>query len=363
MDFIEWCHHVLQTLEQQRFHPFLSEHEFLNIIFGEAAKDPQFHFSKARHGMLDALWSLRDAGLAEEGNHHKWKITPKGRQVLSDPTDYWTEICQQEIDPEEAAILTLVNRLSPQQTSNPDAAWLEDVGRDQILAAFNIDPPPMKTNEHQRELSKYIYDLPKFLADRKFLRADSRMGYQNYIKPTYQGLVWETRRGFTIESKFIDGLVAEWETTNVDFKREFGLDTQKQKGEFAKDALGLVTTKSSGRRYMIIGFADKTRQYYAPPDATVTQNRMEQVLANLTDPVVTISYEIVDCRFGKVGKLELIREPEKLPYRAAQDVLDDKRSKILEKDKVYVRHGSQTESPTDRELQALQEEGKRARGE
>jgi hypothetical protein len=27
---------------------------------------------------------------------------------------------------------------------------------------------------------------------------------------TYDGLVWETRRDFTIESRFIDALVAEW---------------------------------------------------------------------------------------------------------------------------------------------------------
>src|SRR5205823_14477290 len=39
------------------------------------------------------------------------------------------------------------------------------------------------------------------------------------FQATYSGLVWETRRGFTLMSKFIDELVAEWETTNVDFKR------------------------------------------------------------------------------------------------------------------------------------------------
>jgi hypothetical protein len=366
MDFIDWCHHVLQTLEQQRFHPFLSEHELLNVLFGESAKQSEFHFSKQRHGMLHALDALSEAGLAEEGQHHKWTITPPGRKVLSDPTDYWSAICQQEIDdPEEAAILKIINRLSPQQSSNPDAVWLEEVGRDPILAEFSIDPPELrKSNEHMAQARKYIFDLPKLLADRNFLKIGGGMGgYNTSIKPTYQGLVWETRRGFTIESKFIDDLVKEWETTNVDFKRRLGLDTQKEKAEFAKDALGLVTTKSSGRRYMIVGFDDKTRQYHAPPDPTVTPNRMEQVLANLTAPVVTIRYEIVDCQMGKVGKLELIREPEKLPYRAAQDVFDEKRRKALEKDKVYVRHGSQTESPTDAELEALKEEGRRARGE
>ena len=210
----------------------------------------------------------------------------------------------------------------------------------------------------------YIYDLPKLLEDRNFLKTRGLAGYQNYITPTYQGLVWGTRRGFTIESKFIDELVKEWETTNVDFKREISLRTKEQKAEFAKDVLGLATTKSSGRRFMIIGFHPKTRDYYAPPDTAVTQDQMEQILANLTSPAVNIRYEIVDYRAGKVGKLEIIREPEKLPYRASQDVIiDAKGRKGLEKDKVYVRHGSQTEAPTETELQALEEEGRRARGE
>jgi hypothetical protein len=359
MDFIDWCHHVLQTLERERFHAHLGDHELQNILFGESAQQPGFHTSDARHGMFHALKALSNAGLAQE-DRHKWRITPLGREVLADPTNYWTAICEQELDPEEEHLLLLACQLSSKQGVNPDHAWLEDVGRDPILAAFNIPPPPPKTNEHMDDLQKYLYDLPNLLADRNFLMTDGRAGYHNDITPTYQGLVWGTRRGFTIESKFIDELVREWETTNVDFKREIGLDTKKQKAEFAKDVLGLATTKSSGRRYMIVGFDDKTRAYYAPPDGTVTQNRMEQILADLTDPVVSIRYEIVDYRLGKVGKLEVIREPEKLPYRAAKDVFDDAGKKRLEKGKVYVRHGSQTEAPTTAELAALEDEGLRA---
>ena len=223
--------------------------------------------------------------------------------------------------------------------------------------------PNVSLLEHLRALRKYTSELPRLLADRNFLKTDGR-GYNNDVRPTYQGLVWGTRRGFTIESKLIDELVKEWETTDVDFKREISLDTKKQKAEFAKDVLGLANTKSSGRRYLIVGFDDKTRDYLAPPDSTVTPDRMERILSDLTDSVVNIRYKIVDCRLGKVGRLEVLREPEKLPYRAVKDVLvDEKGRKGLERGKVYVRHGSQIEAPTETELQALEDEGRRARGE
>lgn len=278
--------------------------------------------------------------------------------------EYWTLICRQELDPEEQKMLNLVNTLSPQKGINPDHSWLKDVEAKNLLAFFDVPPPPMQSNEHRQQMSKYVYDLPKLLEDRGFMKTCGRTSYHNALKPTYQGLVWETRRGFTLESKLIDELVEEWETTNVDFKRELYLDTKKQKAEFAKDILGLATTKSSGRRYLIIGFDDKTREYFAPPDERVTQDRMERILADMTDPVVNIRYEVIDYRLGKVGKLEVYREADKLPYRASKDVIvDEKGRKGLEKDKVYVRHGSQTESPTDAELQVLEREGKSARGE
>lgn len=126
MDFIDWCHHVLETLEDKRFHPHLSSHELQNILFGAAAKQSTFHTSDARHGMFDAIKALSKISLVEEGQY-KLKITPLGRQVLANPTDYWTAVCGQELDPEEQAVLNFVNNQSPQKGTNPDHAWLGSV--------------------------------------------------------------------------------------------------------------------------------------------------------------------------------------------------------------------------------------------
>lgn len=360
MDFIDWCHKILQVIEAERFSLHLGEYELQELLFGEFARSSEFHGSDIRQGMFQALETLENTGLVTERDY-QWKITPLGRKVLADPTNFWTEICEHELDEQEQIILNVVNQLSPQEETNPICVWLKEIGSDPILNAFNIETSE-GTNEDIEELHKYVYELPESLKEIGFLKTDGRVGYYNDVRPTYPGLVWTTRRGLTIESKFIDNLLKEWETTNVEFKREIALDTKKQKAEFGKDVLGLATTKSSGRRYMIIGFDDKTRSYHSAPNPLVTQDRMEMILADLTDPVVEIRYSILDYRLGKIGKLEVFREPHKLPYRVAQDmIIDEKGAKGLEKNKIYVRHGSHTESPTEIELKMLVDEGNLAR--
>ena len=178
------------------------------------------------------------------------------------------------------------------------------------------------------------------------------------LAATYRGLVWETKQGFTRISRLIDDLIAEWETTSVDFKRELHLDTADQKAEFIKDVLSLVNTKASGRRWMVIGFDDRSRTYYGAPDQGITKNRIEQILAMYTNSCVDVQYNLVDYRGESVGMLEVIRDPQKLPYRVARSIGEKKR---IEQGDLYVRHGSQVEKPTPLEEQALIDEGNQAR--
>jgi hypothetical protein len=85
--------------------------------------------------------------------------------------------------------------------------------------------------------------------------------------------------------------------------------------------------------------------------------------AEYTDPCVELRYEVVDYRNGSVGKLEILRNPKKVPYKVAKSLgeklKEDK--KQIAQGQIFVRHGSQVEEPTDLELQALLEEGNHAR--
>ncbi|MDQ3131741.1 MAG: putative DNA binding domain-containing protein [Acidobacteriota bacterium] len=365
MDFIDWCHHVLGILEKEKLKDYIHDCELPEIVFSkDLTEQENFHNSDALSGLHQTIKILAEAGLVDIYRESYQKISLLGRKVFADRVNFWSVICDEILDDKEETLLKIVNKSSPQLNETPKYGWIKEVGRDEICSEFEIKPPPFETNEQENNFQELVYSLPDLLEQREFLKAYPGDEYSTTIYPTYKGLVWELKRNITIESKLIDELVKDWETTNVDFKQEIGLDTNRQKAKFARNVLGLATTKSSGKRYMIIGFDDKTREYFAPPDTGITQEIMEQHLANLTDPVVNIHYKIVDYSKGKVGKLEIIREPEKLPYRAKKDVIvDEKGKKGLEKDKIYVRHGSLTESPSDVELKALIEEGKRARGE
>jgi hypothetical protein len=270
------------------------------------------------------------------------KPTQKGRELAEDMTPLWEGICREPLDEDQEKALKIINRLSPQVGDG--FVWLEDLDSEQILTEWGGDYSILRL-------------ILGTLKDMAFIHLRQYAGRKFEVWPDYAGLAWETRRGFTVEARFLDERVIEWETTSVDHKRELYLDTADQKAEFVKDVIGLANTQASGQRWMIIGFDDKTRAYHAPPDTRITQDRIEQILARYTYPIVAVRYSVVDYRSGRVGKIEVLREARHLPYKVAESIGDKKR---ISKEQIFVRHGSQTEAPTEAELNAIMEEAGRA---
>jgi hypothetical protein len=121
-----------------------------------------------------------------------------------------------------------------------------------------------------------------------------------------------------------------------------------------RDILALATTKSSGQRFLIVGFDDQTQQFVQSVDPAITQNRLEQILNAYAAPVPQIRYHRVAWEQGEIGVIKVLRDPAKVPYRVTKTLAH------ISRGDVYVRHGSQVEPPTPAELAALEAEGQAA---
>jgi hypothetical protein len=182
-----------------------------------------------------------------------------------------------------------------------------------------------------------------------------------HIRPTYAGVVRASERISTEWDVRLREMVAEWETTTVEFKSTVELGTPARNAEFAKDMDSLSNTKSSGStRHLVVGYDPKTHEFEYPVDPVhLQQDRLEQILNQYAKPAHDIRSFTLEHESGKgpIGIIEVRRDPTKLPYRIA------KAGGNVAVDTIHVRHGSQVEPATPDEELALIAEGKVARGE
>jgi len=355
MDFIDWAEHVFSELvvlhKADSFNRSIGvdERKLAAAIFGEAlSRSPDFYTSRKRMAILEALDDLKRCGVLEEhsGSRGFYKPSPRVRGLERDFIPLWQAICRDGLDPDQEQLLKAVAELS--HFEETDFGRVQEVGDDPVLASLGW-----------AEGMDKAWPIVQELDNGGLIKAVMTSGPSFEARVTYRGLVWLNKRAFTVEAMFIDELVKEWETTSVEFKREVHTDTPGEKAELTKDVLALVNTQASGQRWLIVGFDNGTREWACPPDPKLTQDHIEQLMSVYTDPVIDVRYEVVGYRDGKVGKLEVLRNPKKLPYHVKKSV-GDARKRVEEGD-VFVRHGSQVEHPTPAELRALEEEGDRAR--
>jgi hypothetical protein len=344
LDFVEWCGVVLSKLQESSRDPRRS---IVGLSHRDLAKD-QFDDTYTATGpevlVMDALLELTKNDLAERRSSNYVKITPTGRAYLEDQVIWWSSVCSIPLQREQQALLRIVNRHG-----------VNNAGR---YAEVNWVNHADLQSEWDGDDWNILYTITNELEELGLVRLHAFIGHEFDVCPSLRGLIWDSRREFTLESSFVDQLLSEGETTSVEIKRELYTNNENQKAEFIKDVLGLANTQASGKRWLIVGFDDKTHQYHGPPDPKLTQNHLEQLVSVYTSPVVDLRYEVINHRRGLVGRLEVVRDGRKLPYRVAKSV---GRKKAIHDGDIFVRHGSQTEPPTKRELMAIMEEGQRAR--
>jgi len=350
MDFVDWCNVVWDALlaarresPQVRINGIASA-DLAVRLFPDNPPDTATYLNSSpadprTSALLDALSGLQSCGVIElTAIQRHWKVTAQGHTLRADLPTLWQPICAQVVEDECIELLAAVNRLSPQ--SNDGYVVLGSITREQMLdAAHGADAASVMAklaDLSDAGLIGYFWQFDFFQAS-----------------ATYRGLVWETRRGLTIDSQFIDNLVAEWETTSVDFKRQLFVDTVEVKAEFIRDVLGLANALASGRRWFIVGFDDATHAYLGPPDSALTQDRLQQIVDEYIVPHLDIRYTLIEYRRGTVGRLEVLPARIRLPYRVQKDLMGKKKQVVA--GTVYTRHGAHTVPATEVDLTELAE--------
>ncbi len=348
MNFVDWSTGVLWK--------FLETYEASGILqtiglndlavaeawWGEGAiTAPEWHESKRRTSLIDALSELSDAHILDENRQSPRYYHPSEFiRTVSSPSElnavlaqYWEVFVKTELKPREERLLAVMEELSHVEDS--ETPEINRISIDQIEAALK--------DGMDRET---IYLTAKTLDDLHLISwLPAGLYFTTYI--TYRGLARLLKRDFTVSSREIDALVREWETTSVEFKREIHTGTADEKAEFIKDLIALANTQASGRRWLIVGFEDKTRSWTQDPNPKLTQDHIEQLLSEYVEPMIQVRYEVVQYRTGKVGRLEVLRNPANLPHKVKRSFGDRRR---LPAGRVFVRHGSQVEEPGQLEL-------------
>lgn len=342
MDFVDWCDTILENVVEASKDPNYRPYGVPLFTLAERVYGPhivhasEYPGSTREQAIADALNALSMKSFVQCSSGNLWKPFDWGRDHLTGRIGTWQAVCEDTLDEGRVLLLRLVNQHSVHVEG--DHVWLEEVNLSTILA----DPEWSGSSDLLVGLADEL--APLLIEIRPFLGS-------TMLRSTYDGVVWETRADLTLWTRFLDGLIDEWETTSVDFKRELVLVTNDNKVEFIKDILALADTLVSGRRWMIIGVDNSTRALHTPPDPKITQDRLEQIVDRYIAPSLDIRYRTVQYRDGTLGILEVLPDRTKLPYRVKKALTGQKKS--MHVGDLFVRHGSHVVKPDAEEEQAM----------
>jgi hypothetical protein len=354
VDYVEWVEKVLQATGRAHNadarndrQPFL----LLKTIAAELELEvPDFGTvpESAEKAILDALSDLERMGLVKQVEHPAtFVITPEGKRVSRKGIyTLWEDIftARDYLDDEHFSFLQTIVAMGQQECGAYVAT--RRLPLREVCASLGFD---WGDRGHAPSLYK-AFELARLQ-----LVEDGGGRGNEWVGINYRGAVLATRQEQTEWQVLVRELLVEWENTNVEFKRELNLKSDKEKAEFVRDILGLATTRSRGRRFLVIGFGPKSHLFEVSADPKIDQDRLERILHAWTEPTPGIHYAAVPWETGAIGIIEVLRESEKIPYKVKGNLGH------IREGEIYVRHGSQTEAPTPAELEDLLAEGELAR--
>jgi len=276
MDYVEWVDRVIMATvrawEYASGHQQLMGVEVSSILVHlnvQAEENPLRDPNSALgEGIRDALNDLDRMGLIEFEYNRQFKLTQEGSKLLKAAlSNSWPQIMDVYITDEQHSFLSKLVELSEDRSS--DSVRMTEIEGQHVHECLGL------TWDHDGSSQTHL--VMQRLEDVGMIRGIFTAG-SSKIWPTYVGAVKVTRELESSLGQKIRDLIEDWETTNVEFKRELNLNGNSHKALLTRELLGLVTTKSSGARYLVIGFDDDTHEFSTPVDPAMTQDRIEDIL-------------------------------------------------------------------------------------
>jgi Putative DNA-binding domain len=317
--------------------------ETLGVV-GDPAK---YYASEACAAINGAAADLQRLGLISvQGGWYT--VNPRAEHARKESLAmFWQEITAIPLTPRQEAFVAQLARMGSIRSES--YALLARVDGYRVLDAVPEEIGP-RTQSLAKSLATQIEELG-------LATAQITSGLL-HIELTYAGLVRATKKHIVADQLLVSALHNKWETTEVDFKEGLNLATKSAKAEFARDVLGLVNPQASTERYLVLGFkdSDPEHRFTTSVDPRLTNDRLEDILHNYCSPVPLLRYRAVPWEGRMVGLIEVVREPNKLPYRATQTL-----GKLVA-GTVYVRHGTHVTSADPEEENGIAGEGDAACG-
>ena len=185
-------------------------------------KQPNFERTKLIEAVRDALNDLISLGLITDRDKNFFKVTSEGNKYpLATLSSSWSQIMKIFIDQDQECVLQAVAEMG--QEIFDGYVCVRDLTGEQVFAhlgwAWDSDG-----------IAK-CYALTSQLTDMGLLTRRAYMGGHIELIPKYAGIVRVNRTVDTEQISLLKDLIKEWETTNVDFKRELNLNSDKEKAE------------------------------------------------------------------------------------------------------------------------------------
>lgn len=297
--------------------------------------------------VYDALADLEKLGLVSVESQYQIDITQEARKItVASLRTAWPGLQEVWLDEDQLAFLRAVCELSERRH--------EDYAETDWTHAYDAFERLGWERDDDR-----IAGLVYALRDAGLLGTRLTMGGGWNIAANYASIVRATEAETSVLVALVRRLIPDWETTNVEFKRELHLDNADEKAEFIRDVLALANTQVTGDRHIVVGFGPKSHDFEKRVDPKVTADRIEDILDHYTKPTVTLRYRPFGwLDRGQAAVLEIERDRSRVPYRVKAPIGKERR---IEVGQTYVRHGSHVVLASDEEVSDLEAEAIRAR--